>query len=209
MNSRGFPLFLLIVLAGCEQSSPPGMSDPGAATDQRSVIQAEVNVVKPASQGSVTHQAEVDAAKPADQGAVTQAEVDAARSPDQTRGARQLVRMQKVLDLADEQKAEILSMAAAGANHRELLSVLSDNQRDLWKAHVASRKEQRKSPEEVIARWQGMLVLDPAQVEEMHRLLSQGAGIPALRAVLTPEQVKQLKQIREQEKSAAAGAPKE
>ncbi|KAA6186079.1 hypothetical protein F2Q65_06895 [Thiohalocapsa marina] len=181
MNHRGFLLFFLAILVGCEQSSPPESPSSVAASDREAVAPAVVD-----TRSVPVH--------------VAESEADEAKTPRKTKGQKLLARMQSVLDLSDEQSAQILSMMEVGAKNPALLTVLSDEQRAQWKAYVASRREQRKSPAEVVASWQATLDLEPAQVERIKNILAEGGNTRTLKAVLTPEQIKQLKHTRKQQK---------
>jgi len=183
MNARIIPFLLLAALAGCNQSSPPGETASAPAAETATAVNAPV----------------------ADEPAAA-----AKKARRKTQSDRLVAHMREVLDLSDEQLAQIESQKAAGASNREVLGVLSEEQQAQWKTYQASRKqEKQEAAREMLASWETQLDLEPAQLTSMQTILADGGSVKALRELLTPEQLAKLKQLRRQQRSdAAEDAPK-
>lgn len=117
--------------------------------------------------------------------------------------------MQKALNLTPDQVDQMKAMQASGASKKELLSVLTDEQRQQWKSRVHNRKSEKETADQRIEDWQKLLNLDDAQVEKMRAIAAQGGGPRELRAVLTVQQLEVLRKSYKSQKTGSDAGPAE
>ncbi|TGD73506.1 hypothetical protein E4634_10775 [Mangrovimicrobium sediminis] len=194
MTFRALSIALLVSLAACGQDdnkSAAPSADPGAAPASTSPALVDSGPANAAPAGYPPK----SAAQPTKD----------RRSKEQ----RRLQRMDEVVQLSEAQKVQLADLMAAGASKKELMTVLSEEQVAAWQAHSATRERKHdkerasKQRQTQVEKWQAFLDLDEAQVAEMNAILAEGGDTKALREVLMPEQVEQLKQHRQAQKNAA------
>jgi Spy/CpxP family protein refolding chaperone len=104
-----------------------------------------------------------------------------------------LGRMQKHLDLSDDQVSQIQQIHDNGGGREEIGAVLTQDQRAKMGKHRGSEDHFKKMQEQ--------LNLSEEQVSQIRDIRSNGGGREDVAKVLTEEQLSQLKELRKKNKN--------
>ncbi len=99
-----------------------------------------------------------------------------------------LSRMQKHLDLSDEQVSQIQAIHDNGGGREEIGAVLTEDQRSKMGKHRGSNEQVKKMQEH--------LNLSDEQVSQIRDIRSNGGSREDVANVLTEEQLSQMKELR-------------